>query len=375
MYDIGRHYDNIYYYLKSKIPDPVVFYLHPFGSTHYENLEWMGDIKNRGPWFVFYDQEPLLIDYNYELFDQIVKSNPFKDPIVLVHTERNSQAAEYLSKQFNFITADYFFHIFAAHDWYRGYQFHSGISDVASRTISKKFISFNRITGNARCYRSFFIAELIENGLLNQGHISYSKTCPDNNKNLTNNLIYAKQHYNVDTAYIAKSAKLLNTIHDLRIDTDVNTPIPNGSMSLGALEACMGSFLHVVSETCFWDKKQHLTEKIFKPILLKQPFVLLGCANNLEYLRSYGFQTFNQYWDESYDVIEDPVQRIQAVVNVIKTICSKSNSELKDILIDMKQILDYNYRKFTSEEFLSSAWIELTTKLDQAYDIQQNQRT
>jgi hypothetical protein len=35
------------------------------------------------------------------------------------------------------------------------------------------------------------------------------------------------------------------------------------------------------------------------------PFVIVGTRGSLEYLRSYGFRTFEGIWDESYDSAED----------------------------------------------------------------------
>ena len=128
----------------------------------------------------------------------------------------------------------------------------------------------------------------------------------------------------------------------------------------------MESFLHVVTETCFWDRKQHLTEKIFKPIVLKQPFILMGCAHNLSYLKEYGFKTFDQWWDESYDEIEDPIQRLQKICEVIEDISNRSDSDLEQLLLEMQEILDYNYNWFYSQEFLDMVWNELTTNLDRA---------
>ena len=76
------------------------------------------------------------------------------------------------------------------------------------------------------------------------------------------------------------------------------------------------SFLHVVSETV-WQDKIHFTEKVFKPIVMHQPFVVLQAPGSLEYLRSYGFKTFGDFWDESYDRIVDPVLRMQAVADIV----------------------------------------------------------
>jgi hypothetical protein len=109
-----------------------------------------------------------------------------------------------------------------------------------------------------------------------------------------------------------------------------------------------------------------VTEKIFKPIVAKQPFVLLGCAKNLAYLQSYGFKTFGSYWDESYDNITDPLQRLDAVVSIVKRICALSDKELENLLHDMSDILEYNHRWFYSKEFIDFCWNELKNNLNQA---------
>jgi hypothetical protein len=139
-------------------------------------------------------------------------------------------------------------------------------------------------------------------------------------------------------------------------------------MVLSAVEQCMETFLHVVTETCYWERKCHLTEKIFKPVILRQPFVLLGPARNLEYFKSYGFRTFDRWWDESYDSIEDPTERLQAVADILKSICSRNEQELTAILHEMEEVLEYNYKLFNSKEFIDSAWQELTTNLKEAVE-------
>ena len=113
----------------------------------------------------------------------------------------------------------------------------------------------------------------------------------------------------------------------------------------------------------FWDERTHLTEKIFKPIVAKQPFVLVGCANNLEYLKSYGFKTFDRWWDESYDNIIDPIERIKAIAEIVKDICNKSLSELENILAEMNDVLTYNYNWFYSDNFINLIYNELTDNL------------
>jgi hypothetical protein len=94
--------------------------------------------------------------------------------------------------------------------------------------------------------------------------------------------------------------------------------------------------------------------------------MLVGCAHNLAYLKSYGFKTFDRWIDESYDDLEDPVLRLQAVVKELDSLSALSNEQLTVILHEMEEVLEYNYRLFNSREFLDAAWNELTGNLTAA---------
>jgi len=93
------------------------------------------------------------------------------------------------------------------------------------------------------------------------------------------------------------------------------------------------------------------------------PFVLLGPAHNLKYLRSYGFRTFGDFWDEGYDDIEDPILRMQSIGLLLESICQHTLPELERTLAQMQEVLDYNYNLFYSQEFIDGCWSELTLGL------------
>ena len=79
-----------------------------------------------------------------------------------------------------------------------------------------------------------------------------------------------------------------------------------------------------------------LTEKTFKPILLKMGFVIAGRMGVLKKLRDLGFKTFSDYWDESYDTMDWWPDRRDALVKTIEDII------LDDVHIPL-DILEYNY--------------------------------
>lgn len=370
MYNIANHYENIFQYLQTIVTDPRVLYLHPFGATQPENIEVLRDDRNppnrRGPLFIFFDQEPLHTVYNQDLFSYI-KIN-MAGPHVLISTEKISEDKDAICSQFRLTDINYFFHIFAAADWYRGHEYLPGLVDPKNRNLKKTYITFNRITSKERVYRSLFVSELIERDLLKDGHVSFSQFCPEGGA-YDQNLIQAIPIHKISPVLVKAAIANIKQLPELRIDFGGEVYIPNQSMLLSPLPQLMESFVFVVTETCFWQNKTHLTEKIFKPILLKMPFLLVGCANNLEYLRSYGFRTFSDYWDESYDTIMDPIQRLRAVADTLKTINQLSPAQQKSMLLDMQPVLDHNYRLFNDPNFILKEWNHLKAGLKSAVPI------
>jgi hypothetical protein len=362
MYNIHSHYENIFRMACNKWPNGVmVIYPFPFGASSIDSLEMLnsgGD--DEGPVLFCYDQEPLIPGYNDALFNHV--KNTFGTDnrrIILLNTERQSESKKYFLDKFQFDDCYYFYHIFAAHDWFRGYRYSPHIIQPSDRKVNKKFISFNRITGNARCYRSIAVADLKRRNLLEQGHVSYSVDCPEHGNNIEQ-LQWAERTKGLDLQWAIDE---LAGLPELRVDTSSSDHIPNGSMVLSAVDQCMESFLFVVTETEFWSSKEHLTEKVFKPIISEMPFVLLGPAHSLKYLRSYGFLTFSDWIDESYDDIEDPIQRILVLNDAIAKLCVRSNSELEVLLKQMEPVLTHNRKWFEQSSFLDSAWQELTDNL------------
>lgn len=77
---------------------------------------------------------------------------------------------------------------------------------------------------------------------------------------------------------------------------------------------------HLITESDF-DLANNFTptEKTFKTLLVGQPFVIVGTQYFLKNLRTLGFKTYSDLWDESYDYCDD-VTRLQCVVNLCKSL-------------------------------------------------------
>ena len=93
-------------------------------------------------------------------------------------------------------------------------------------------------------------------------------------------------------------------------------------------------------------QKIMISEKVWKPIISFQPFILISTKNNLNKLREWGFKTFDGFIDESYDGLETYEERKRIIYSEIKRLCSKSIEELDDWYWSMEDILKYNYNHF-----------------------------
>lgn len=109
------------------------------------------------------------------------------------------------------------------------------------------------------------------------------------------------------------------------------------------------SFLQVVTETVFYYPVTFFSEKTSKPILNKRPFVIVGPVGSLASLRSLGFKTFSDYWNEEYDTIEDPSKRLIAIVDIIEWVCNQPIEDIRSLCKDMESVLNYNFNYYTSK--------------------------
>lgn len=117
------------------------------------------------------------------------------------------------------------------------------------------------------------------------------------------------------------------------------------------------SYFSVVTETWFNSQipeelvKEYpntplkITEKTWRALLF-HPFIILGCPYTLRYLRGLGFKTFPEFFDESYDMIEDVRERYDAVLKNILELNKKSLEELKEMYDSVYDKILYNQRLF-----------------------------
>jgi len=107
----------------------------------------------------------------------------------------------------------------------------------------------------------------------------------------------------------------------------------------------------IVSETNDGDREIFMTEKIWKPIIAQQMFIVHGNHLYLQKLRELGFRTFNSYFEEAYDLDRDPDMRIDTIVDVCERL---RDAPWQDMYLHSKALRQHNFNNFFNKEKLRS---------------------
>lgn len=228
----------------------------------------------------------------------------------------------------------FFFHGFAALDWFNDYKY----LNFSHHKISKVFICLNHLITNNRSYRLHLLAQIKKRKLETQGFVSAPL--------LSKNLI--KQELADPNSRLTLSTKKLILNHLVPTAEPMVLDICDYNKASADIshDYIHNALWNVVTETVYYDEKLHLTEKIFKPIVTRRPFILVAAPGNLAYLKSYGFRTFDRWIDESYDNELDPDIRIQKIADQLERLCAMSQRDLMQMYSEMQEILEFNHQHF-----------------------------
>ena len=345
-----------------------MFYHDPFGCTDPESLcDTVSNFDSEKNFIYFHDQEPLILDLHQATIDTVFQRNvkwdryseyptlPWTLPGSMIVSETESDNIDYICKQRNLQPFYYFFHGWAALDWYRGYDRTFLITPWTERKIRKTFFSANRIIGGLRQHRVLMLYHFARLDLLDNW-ISASAVCPVENTSIGEIAMHYQNRY-------PDIADVINKIDLPKLFPDEDTPRMS-SCWLDQFGTCAESLVYHVTETVYTGRRLHLTEKSFKPIALGMPFVFTATAGSLEYLRSYGFKTFGDFWDESYDLETDDFVRAEKVAALLRQLDDLPEQKKQELFQACWPVIEHNWNWFYRGGFESVLGVELTHMLE-----------
>jgi hypothetical protein len=364
--------------------DVLIYHFYPAGSKKIANLQQVKQYEYDSDWnrhvrsfeMIIHDQEPLSFDDFLSINDDDVKTHtPFvffdsdflgksklwttkgiviSDKFLLCHSELNSNdLVKY--ENHDAIGVYWWSHALIARDWYRYAIVDQRLSQKNHRYV-KDFNVYNRAWSGSREYRLKFVDMILDAGILDNCNVKFS---PHDSGE------YYRDH-------IFKNPKLCPKNHlDFLPMADVQ-----GCASADYSWQDYRDFgIDIVLETVFDDSKIHITEKTLRPIACGKPFMIAAGPGSLGYLRNYGFKTFSGIIDESYDLVDDSVERLSAIIKEMHRISSMNDKEKNIMYCKMQEISQYNREHFWSDRFVNIVVSELKKNFDRATEeIKKHQR-
>jgi hypothetical protein len=368
MIRIDEIYNHTFWpWINKNKPGTRVFFCDPPGRTDPDALFNLGQDDNIETDFIlFHDQEPIWIDLHEPLFNEVQYRNwdithldwpvpPLGRPAGHVVVSEQGEYVDKLVNIYGWKAHYYFYHAWACQDWFRGYDKSFLIPRARDRAPSKTFISPNRIVAGKRDHRVLFLYNVFKNQL-EHNHISAPRIC---------------QYENIDISSVA--TKYCSTYPDIeQVLNQANLPRlfvgeetqQMTSCWLSNFDESADSLIYVPTETVYFGRRLHITEKTFKAIALEMPFVLVAPAGSLAYMRSYGFQTFGSVFDESYDDETDDITRIEKVVKLLKDLDNLTVKERQQIHQACLPAVEHNYNHFYRGGLSDVLWPELINMLE-----------
>ena len=351
--------DQLHQYFDDLIDhDLIIYRFWPHGSKNIENLQpshaYPMDQVTTLPIVICHDQEPL----NYSMYsvDQIQglwdkTAGPgwpagfakfwdsrnlrsacevnIYDQCLLIHSEQRSTDLQQYQDS-GFVPVYTWSHGFIARDWYRYAKVDPLLIQCPAPILD--FNIYARAWTGSREYRLRLLAMITD--IAHHCRVTFS-SCDTG--------IHYQKYQFVNKKFDINRTDLVNFYGDSEITSN-----SSATYNVQHYQQCA---IDVVMETLFDDSRLHLTEKILRPIACGKPFILAGTWGSLAYLRNYGFQTFGHLIDESYDTVQDPVRRLQAIARVMRDIARLPAARRQKLYQAMQTVADYNRQHFFSDDF------------------------
>jgi hypothetical protein len=377
--------DNLYEWMSGVSSDILIYRFFPHGARNlgaihpvnswYQQLKYL-DYKKLIP-LVAHDQEPLDFDrYNIdwkELKDQVLlewgefKPNQFhiiddsvwrrqalrnigavvhstiNNRYILLHSELRSVEVSKFENNV-FVGAYWWSHGAISRDWYR-YAQHDPLLTNLPSTYSLDFNVYSRAWQGTREYRLAFLSHMVKHRLDTVSRITFSSW--DNH-----------QHY--------QDHRFQSPVFDTKISLDhlQSESVASTYSAVYDVNHYRTCAIDVVLETLFDDDRLHLTEKVLRPIACGKPFLLAATYGSLEYLRGYGFKTFDGIINETYDTIVDSQSRIEAIIAEMSRLSTHDRKH--QLYRDLHAIAQHNRQHFFSDAFADQLQQELTSNISTA---------
>jgi hypothetical protein len=226
------------------------------------------------------------------------------------------------------------------------------ISELKSHKRNRLFLSYH---GAPHPSRIMLLHELDKRNLLQYGLVSLLRKPTDGDFEELRNKIQSDDNWGEGGEYFESAPHLLDVSEDLSEGHNfksLNKNYYSDNVVHHSLDFpyqhLKETFFNIVPETKFFTIEENakyifVTEKTYKAVAT-QPFIVVGRPGILSHLKEHGFKTFPNMFDESYDEIEDNVERLNYIINQVEKLCNKGYDYVRDLYLESFDTVLYNQK-------------------------------
>ena len=242
--------------------------------------------------------------------------------------------------------------------------FYASDADRCDTSFTKKFINLNwrytkhrhmiaayvnRLPGYCSWYFKGELDKLEQDLWTYLPHWEEMGTFPDQYKNLKlgleelNNKVPLNVDQNLDKCNVMEHHHFFNVWPQSDVVPPGASPSTENIVSNRLSNFYKDVFCDIITESRFAQPTPNYSEKVYQAMFFRKPFILVAPSLTLQYLKLEGFKTFSKFWDEEYDILARHGDRMGNILKVIDYINSKSIEELREMYLEMTDILDHNF--------------------------------
>jgi hypothetical protein len=228
--------------------------------------------------------------------------------------------------------------------------------------MSNRYKKFSMLCRRHRPWRTYLFSKLVDSKLINEFRFSYHGV--DNECKLTDKDIISDTESTTNKKLTTKFKEILKNrpFHDNTDNKNVYTEISN---------LVYMSDIHVTIEHDRNDELGYdpiipghtfVSEKTYKPIIAKKPFIMFSEPGFLKVLRQMGFKTFHPFINEDYDNILGYEVRIGEIIKEIRRITRLKKQDYENLLEQCQPIVKHNYKvakKLAKRHSWENVWKQL----------------
>jgi hypothetical protein len=251
-----------------------------------------------------------------------------------------------------------------------GYKYHPSSVEIdfdRYLTAEKKYLFLN-LNLQPRVHRIFFLQRLLASRLDKHALYSFATLydkniypdCQHNNWRIdlhnALHLISKKSQGVTELDLLTLYNTVTNTLQPKTLDSDIVFEGLDQNFVYNT-EWVYSTCFEIVAETGgfvdYPESSPVMSEKIFKSIFLKRPFMINGDCGNIRFLKSFGFNTFEDLFDESYDSYINMFDRHDVIFRNIE-MYKDNYQQFMNKVKDSRQKIEYNYHLLMDEGSLEN---------------------